>query len=226
MNRFQSILMPLACLLIIAASASTLYAQKFRIDSNTVIQFSGIVVTEESNNIMPLPYTNVSIAGSSRGTISDENGFFSLAGLMGEEVVFSHIGYETVYFEIPDTLSSNMYSIVQMMTQDSVLLPEAVIYPWPSREYFDIEFLAMDVTDELRKMAEENLAENALAQMREYVSPDGRESTNIYLQQTARDYYSTGQYRPQNIFNAYAWKKFIEAWRRGDFKKKKKDNGD
>lgn len=197
-------------------------AQKYRIDSNTVIQFSGVVVTEKENNIVILPYTNVSVAGTSRGTISDENGFFSLAGQMGEEVVFSHIGFATVYFEIPDTLSSNMYSIVQIMSQDSVLLPEAVIYPWPSREFFDIEFLAMDVTDELRKLAEHNLAEHALAQMREYVSPDGRETTNIYMQQQAANYYSAGQYRPQNIFNAFAWKKFIQAWKRGDFKKKEK----
>jgi hypothetical protein len=181
------------------------------------------VVTEKENNIVVLPYTNVSVIGTSRGTISDQNGFFSLAGLMGEEVVFSHIGYETVYFTIPDTLTTNMYSIVQIMSQDSVLLPEAVIYPWPSREFFDIEFLAMDVTDELRKIAEKNLAENALAQMRNSVGADGRETTNIYQQQQAANLYSVGQFRPQNIFNAYAWKKFIEAWKRGDFKKKKED---
>lgn len=198
-------------------------AQRYRIDSSTVIQFSGVVVTEKENNIVVLPYANVSVSGTSRGTISDANGFFSLAGLMGEEVVFSHIGFETVYFTIPDTLTTNMYSIVQIMSQDSILLPEAVIYPWPSREFFDIEFLAMDVTDELRRLAERNLAANALEQMRNHVSADGRETTNIYQQQQAANYYSTGQFRPQNIFNAYAWKKFIEAWKRGDFKKKKAD---
>lgn len=191
-----------------------------KIDSNTVIQFSGLVVTEYEGEIIPLPYTNISVFGSSRGTITNENGFFSIAGLIGEEFVFSYISYETVSFTIPDTLSSNVYSIVQIMTKDSVLLPEAVIYPWPSRTYFDIEFLALDVNDEMRERAEKNVAEKAMAQMRKQVGPDGAEAAKFEMQQQAAAYYSYGQFNPTNLLNPLAWKKFIEAWKRGDFKRK------
>lgn len=192
-------------------------------DSVKVVQFSGLVVTEEDGDIIPLPYTNIGVKGTSRGTVSEFNGFFTLVGRTGEVVVFSRIGYKNVEFEIPDTIQSNLYSLIQIMTQDSILLPEAVIYPWPSREFFDIEFLAIDVTNEMQERAEENLAKNALARIRNSVPGDGFESSNIYLKEQAAATYSAGQFQPQRIFDLAAWAKFVEAWKRGDFKRKKKE---
>ncbi|WP_235296705.1 carboxypeptidase-like regulatory domain-containing protein [Portibacter marinus] len=197
-------------------------AQK-QIDSVKVVQFSGLVVTEQAGNAVPLPYTNIGVKGTSRGTVSEMNGFFSLAGRVGETIVFSHLGYQTVEFEIPDTIQGNLYSFIQIMSQDSVLLPIATIYPWPSKEYFDIEFLAMDVSDEMRERAKENLAENALMKLREAVPADGVEAGNIYLKEQAQANYYQGQFKPQRIFDLAAWAKFIEAWKRGDFKRKKKE---
>lgn len=217
MKRIQ----PLFIIFVFILLTTFVSAQKY-IDSVEVIQFSGMVVTEEEGMIVPLPYTNVAIEGTARGTISTTTGFFSLAGLIGEKVVFSHIGYGDVEFMIPDTLTTNMYSIVQIMTKDSILLPEAVIYPWPSREFFDIEFLAMDVSTEMNRRAAENLADRAMALLRENVPADGREAASFEMQQTAASYYYEGQFKPQNIFNAVAWKQFIDAWKRGDFKRKKK----
>jgi hypothetical protein len=49
---------------------------------------------------------------------------------------------------------------------------------------------------------------------------DGGEATNFALKQNATRYYYTGQTPPQNIFNPFAWGEFIQAWKRGDFKKK------
>ena len=59
-------------------------------DTIKVIQFSGLVVTEQEEEIIPLAYTNISIMGTSRGTVSELNGFFSLVGKVGETVVFSN----------------------------------------------------------------------------------------------------------------------------------------
>jgi hypothetical protein len=97
-----------------------------------------------------------------------------------------------------------------------------VIYPWPSREHFKQEFLAMDITDQLEMQAAENLSEKALAQIREYLPSDGAENVSIYLKEQAKSYYYEGQFRPVNILNVFAWKQFIDAWKRGDFKKKEK----
>lgn len=193
-----------------------------KVKKSDVIQFSGVVVTEEGGEIIFLPYTNVSVKGTSRGTITESDGFFSIVAVKGETIVFSRIGFETADLVIPDTLSSDYYSIVQPLTQDTILLPEAVIYPWPSREHFKEEFLAMDITDELRDQAEENLDAQTLINLRENLAIDGREATSYVMKENADKAYYYGQLKPMNILNPLAWKKFINAWRRGDFKKKKK----
>lgn len=194
-----------------------------RVDKQDVVQFSGVVVTEEKGEIIFLPYTNVAVEGTSRGTISEIDGFFSIVAVKGETIIFSRIGYENAKLIIPDTLTSDYYSIVQPLTKDTILLPEAVIYPWPSREHFKIEFLALDVTDELKQQAEENLDAVTMAQLREELPFDGREATSMVLKENADRAYYYGQLKPQNILNPLAWKKFIDAWKRGDFKKKDKD---
>lgn len=193
-------------------------------DDPRLIQFSGLVVTEseEGDEIVPLPYTNVAIMGTHRGTYSEMDGFFSIVTEVGDTVVFSRIGFKTVEFVIQDTMQSNFYSWYQLMSKDSILLPEAVIYPWPSREHYKIEFLALDVSSEMRDKAKENLAQEILEQMQFTVPADGNEAFDLTMARNIYNYQYAGQYKPQNIFNPIAWAKFIKAWKNGDFKKKKK----
>lgn len=187
-----------------------------------VIQFTGKVVTaDENGEIIPLPYVNVAVTGTNRGAVSEYDGYFSFVAVSGEEVTFSRIGFKTVKFEIPDTMSNSFYSWIQIMSQDSILLDEVVIFPWPDRDFFKQEFLAIDISDELREQAEENVAKEVLSEMRHTVPADGREAGNIYLAQKAAEFKYSGQYKPQRIFDVMAWKRFIEAWKRGDYKKKK-----
>lgn len=191
--------------------------------TRNVIQFSGIVVTQdEYGEMIPLPYTAVGIAGTSRGTYSEVDGFFSLVAEVGDTIVFSRLGYETTKHEVSDTLESSFYSWYQVMSQDDILLPEAVIYPWPSRDHYKIEFLALDVSNELRQRAEENLAAEILERMRYEVAPDGENSFELEQQRQFETYKYSGQFKPQKIFDVIAWSQFIKAWKRGDFKKKKK----
>jgi len=187
------------------------------------IQFSGVTVTEGGKGEPEaLPYTSIAIKGTSRGTVSDIYGFFSFVALSGDTVVFSRIGYQTVEKRIPDSLTIDRYSWQQIMTQGNYLLPEAVIVPWPSREHFKFDFLAIDISNQLRQKAEENLATQVLEELRYTVPVDGRETYSLVFDKQQQTYRYSGQFKPQNIFNPVAWKQFIEAWRRGDFKKKKK----
>lgn len=189
-----------------------------------LVQFSGMVLDGTDELLLPVPYTNILIKNKGRGTYSDLKGFFSVVAQKGDVIIFSAIGYETVEFTIPDSLQDDRYSIVQLMSQDIINLPETVVFPWPSREHFKQEFLAMDITNELQAIAVENLAERTLSQMREDVVYDGNENADYYLRQQAKSYYHIGQTPPMNIFNPFAWQQFFEAWKRGDFKKKSKKN--
>ncbi len=197
-------------------------AQAQVLQDSTLVQFSGMVLDGSDEMLYPVPYTNILIKGEGRGTYSDLKGFFSIVVHKGDVIEFSAIGYETVEFVIPDSLQDNRYSLVQLMTQDIINLPETIVFPWPSREHLKLEFLAMDVTNELQEYAVANLAERSLARMREEVVYDGNENADYYMRQQAKNYYSIGQTPPMNIFNPFAWKQFFEAWKNGDFKKKKK----
>ncbi len=191
------------------------------LDKN-LVQFSGMVLDGTDAELIPVPFTNVIVKGKGRGTYSDFNGFFSIVVEKGDTIEFSAVGYKTTYFGIPTNLDDNRYSLVQLMTRDTINLPETVVFPWPSKEHFKLEFLAMDVTSEMEERALRNVANETLERMRSAVPSDGREHANYYLRQQARSYYYIGQQPPMNIFNPIAWKQFFDAWKRGDFKKKKK----
>ncbi len=191
--------------------------------NTNLVQFSGMVLDGTEENLIPVPYVNILVKGKSRGTYSDFKGFFSIVVEKGDVIVFSAVGYKTVEYTIDPELKDDRYSLVQLMTQDAYNLPETVVFPWPSRDHFKLEFLAMDVTPELQEYAAKNLAEETLSRMRRDVKLDGNENADYYLRQQAREYYYVGQQPPMNIFNPVAWKKFFDAWKKGDFKKKNKN---
>jgi len=192
-------------------------------DKDQVIQFSGVVVTQDHiGEMVPLPYTTIAIKGTDRGTYAEIDGFFSIVAEKLDTIVFSRVGYQNVEIEIPDTLDSKFYSWYQIMSKDDVLLPEAVIYPWPSKEHYKIEFLALDVSNELRQRAQDNIAREVLEKMQHSVAPDGSEAFALTQERQFQEFKYSGQFKPQNIFNVASWAQFIKAWKRGDFKKKKK----
>jgi hypothetical protein len=192
-------------------------------DKEKLVQFSGMVLDGSDQELYPVPYTNILVKGKGRGTYSDLKGFFSIVVEKGDVIEFSAIGYKTVEYTIPEDLEDNRYSIVQLMTQDAINLPETVVFPWPSREHFKLEFLAMDVTPELQQRATENLANETLRRMRNEVPTDGRENSQYYLRQQSREFYHIGQQPPMNIFNPVAWKRFFDSWKDGDFKRDDKN---
>jgi hypothetical protein len=187
-----------------------------------IIQFSGMVFYEDETGApAPLPYTTIKVKGTNRGALADVDGFFTFVALLGEKIEFTRIGYKSVEITIPDTLNADTYKWIQIMTEDEYLLPEAIIMAWPSKDHFKQEFLAIDISNELQENALENLASERMDELRKNIPYDGREATGLVIKQQAIDYIYTGQTKPQNIFSPVAWKKFIDAWRRGDFKKKK-----
>ena len=193
----------------------------FAQDQSNLVQFSGMVLDGSERELLPVPYANILVKDKGRGTYSDYQGFFTIVVEKGDVIIFSSIGYKDVEYTIPNDLEENRYSIVQLMTRDTFNLPETVVFPWPSKEHFKIEFLAMNVESELEKRAAMNLSSENLNRMRDEVKYDGNENADFYLRQQTKNYYYIGQRPPMNIFNPVAWKKFFDSWKRGDFKNKK-----
>lgn len=189
-------------------------------DTGKLVQLSGLVLDGSAEQLSSVPYANIYLPGTGRGTYTDFSGFFSIVVRAGDTVKFSAIGFQNATLIVPDTLKDQRYSIVQLLSQDTFTLATAVIFPWPNREHFKLEFLAMDVTNALDLKAQANLAEERLAQARKALLPDGDESADFYLRQQSQRIYYGNQTPPMNLFSPIAWGQFFQAWKDGDFKKK------
>jgi hypothetical protein len=187
-------------------------------DSRKLIQFSGVVV--EKDSLKPVPYTIIIIKNKKRGTVCDYFGFFSFVAQERDTIEFSAVGYKKGYFIIPDSLSSNKYSLIQVLHNDTIMLPMTTIYPWPSKEQFKKEFLAVKIPEDDYDRAQKNLDQQQMQMQYETMPMDGSMNFKNKMQEQYSKLYYAGQLPPNNLLNPIAWAKFIKAWRNGDFKKK------
>lgn len=183
-----------------------------------LIQFSGVVVSNDSVN--PVPFAHIIDLNRRSGTVSDYFGYFSFVAQKGDTIRFSSVGYKTSYFYIPDSLTGDKYSLIHVMKVDTILLKEANIYPWPSKEQFADAFVNTKIPNDDYKRAEANLSDEKMAAYAEQMPMDGQMNFNWQMQQVQSKLYYAGQYPPNNLLNPIAWAKFIKAWKNGDFKKK------
>ena len=183
--------------------------------NEVVIQVSGLVVTGDS--LTPLPYATVYRSRDSRGTMTDANGFFSLPTLEGDTLQFSSTGYVTRHAVINEGGDKNRISIVQAMSRDTIMISDAFIYPWPSRERFRQEFIALGLQN-----SDMTLGNQAIDPFDVYdrlidVGMDGQAASTEVLRQISMEMHYGGV-QPTNILNPVAWAKFIQALKNGDLR--------
>jgi CarboxypepD_reg-like domain len=210
-------------LLLIFLNASCLISQN---NSTTVdrkrplIQFSGVVV--EGDSLKPVPYTSILVKNSNRGTISDYFGYFSFVAQTSDTILFSAIGYTNARFIIPDTLTTNKYSLIQVLNSDTIYLKEATVFPWPTKEQFKHAFLRLELPEDDLARAEKNMQRSDIRERMVGMAMDASLNYKYSQQQYQSKLYYAGQYPPNNLLNPLAWAKFVQAWKNGDFKNKKK----
>jgi len=183
---------------------------------DSVVQFYGIVMTSDS--LKAIPSVTVMIKGQNRGTLTNEQGVFSIVVMKGDQVEFTSIGYKPKLYTIPRDLEGNQWSLLQLMTTDTVYLPATIIRPRPTKEQFERDFVNVDIPDDDIEIARKNTDASKRRVLARTLPRDGGENTNMFLRNNAQRYYYNGQAPPQNIFNPAAWAEFIQAWKRGDFK--------
>jgi hypothetical protein len=173
-----------------------------------------------ADSLVGIPAVSIMVKGQNRGTITNDQGVFSIVVLKGDEIEFSSIGYKPKLVTIPRNLEGNQQSIIQLLVEDTVYMPATIIKRRPSREEFERDFVNTKVSDDEQTIAQKNTNAATLRALSSIYPSDGREATNSYLRQASTRAYYAGQTPPQNIFNPLAWAEFIKAWKRGDFKKK------
>ncbi|MEC5146606.1 Carboxypeptidase-like regulatory domain-containing protein [Chitinophaga sp. 180180018-2] len=191
---------------------------------DSVIQISGITMTADS--LRAVPGVSIIVKGQGRGTISNRSGIFSIVVFKGDTLSFTAIGFKHKNYRVPPNIKGNTFSMVQLMVEDTTYLPVTIIKPYLTREQFERAFAAMDIPDDAFEVARKNTNNAHLRALARVTPIDGREGVNMYLNKQAQNLYYAGQPPPQNIFNPLAWAQFIQAWKRGDFKRKDDSYGE
>jgi hypothetical protein len=183
-----------------------------------MVELTGVVMSSDS--LRYLPFVSVSIPSKQRGTVSTDRGVFSLIAEKGDTLEFSYVGYRKKTYIIPKELSSSRYSIIQLMTQDTLFLDPSIIRVRLSPEEFDLAFRTWDIPDDQFEVARKNTENQRMTVLLATLPRDGRESQSVVLSSIAQRNYWAGQQPPMTIFSPLAWAEFLKAWKRGDFKKK------
>jgi hypothetical protein len=204
-------------ILFLFAITGTVKAQ-FEKYKDSVVQLYGVVMSADS--LQGLPGVSVVVQGRNQGTITNDQGVFSIVVLKGDKIEFTSVGYKPKLVTIPKNLEGNQQSMIQLMVQDTVYLAATIIKKYPTKEEFARDFANIQIPDDQEEIARKNMSEANRKALMSVYPMSGREATNYYFRQNQKKYYSAGQLPPQNIFNPMAWAEFIKAWKRGDFKNK------
>jgi hypothetical protein len=173
-----------------------------------------------ADSLVGIPAVNIIVKGQNRGTMTNNQGVFSIVVLKGDVVEFTHVSYKPKTITIPKNLQGNQHSVVQLMIQDTVYLPATIIKPRPTPEQFARDFVNTKVPDDDIEIARQNTSTAKRRALMSTTPGDGGEATSMQMRNAANRASYAGQVPPQNLFNPAAWAEFIKAWKRGDYKRK------
>jgi len=185
---------------------------------DSVVQLYGVIMTADS--LKAIPFASVVVKNKGRGTITNNDGVFSIAVNKGERIVFTCVGFKDRTILIPNNLEGNQYSVIQLMVNDTNFLPATILKPRPTRAQFERDFVNAKVDDDLYETARKNTSDEQKKIILAFLLRDGKEAVGASLSNQAAKYYYSGQLPPMNILNPLAWKSFIDSWKRGDYKSK------
>jgi signal peptidase I len=189
--------------------------------NDSLIQFTGNVLTVGSDSLEILPFVLVKNISRNSGSYSGLNGYFSVVVKRGDTVEFSSVGYKTSKLIIPQDIENNKLFASQIMIRQSHRLPEAIIVPWKNVEELKKAFVDLELTEDDLVTAYQNLQYNEV--LSESLAPSASEAQSMTLQ-NQRDYnalYSHGVMPQNNLLNPVAWYQFIKSLSDGKKKKKK-----
>jgi len=179
------------------------------------LQVSGVVLDD---SLQPLPFVSIMIRGTRSGTISDFYGFFTIVARAGDEVQFFSVNHKNKVYNLADTLTGKHYSIIQILTKDTIQLAQVNVFPWPSKEQFKRAILNLDLSDSDIERAYKNLDNDEVRSSIKGNSMDAAANYKVRMQQQYTRLYQAGQYPSVSLLNPVAWAKFIDAWRNGKLK--------
>ena len=188
-----------------------------------VVQFTGIVASGDS--LLGVPGASVYVPKAGRGTTSNAYGYFSMAVLAGDSIVFRSLGYRNQTIIIPADYQRQSFSVVIQLQEDATVLPEVRIFPYTTEQAFKRAFLALRLPDEKGTSAADNLNEEL---MRKIFNSQPMGPTANFQQTMSQQQYNLERRmgtapNPQSnnpLLNPFSWLKLVKQVKDGEFKKK------
>ena len=125
-------------------------------------------------------------------------------------------------FICPAAIRPEYQTIIVTLTQDTTVLDEVVIFPFPTEEVFKQAVLAMNMPLDNNGIDKRNFNQELLALMIKTTPMDGYQNQRYYLDQWANS--STNKFQPitNPFLNVFNWAKFFSSLNDNNKKKKKK----
>ncbi|MBL7719809.1 MAG: carboxypeptidase-like regulatory domain-containing protein [Flavipsychrobacter sp.] len=210
--------MPSRCLNILILLLLSLSSRAQLVDER-IVQINGVIMTADS--LRGVSNAVVLVKNKNRGVESSQLGVFSIVCFKGDTLQFNALGFRQKEYVVPRVLEGQYFSLIQLMVQDTFYLPETIIRPFMTREQFDYAFRNNMIPDDQYEIARKNTDLFTLRALAMTLPKDGRESQAMYQQQQFQKSIYYGQMPNMKIFDPIAWGEFFQAWKRGDFRKKK-----
>lgn len=195
-------------------------ASQSKAQDQDLVEVSGRVVMEQTTQ--PIPHAVIAVVGSDRGVTANGNGMFSIVLKKGEKCTVEMGGFKSSSFSVPANYDKKYYTINIPLGIDTIYLDNVTIHQMTPSE-FDFAFKYLYTPDENVVASRNNMSEESQYLMMAFMQRDANENQTLQQMQNYMRYGSNyGQPSGTNLGNPYAWRDFINAWKRGDFKGKKK----
>ncbi len=140
----------------------------------------------DQTNKHPLPFVGVTIQSIKKGTSTSNIGSFFISCYSGDTLQFSFIGYKNLVLPIQTDTGTSLFLEV-FMKEDTILLKEKEVYPWPSREQFKDAFVNTNLPSSEQQIAMKNLDQNILnGKMNAYELPLYERNYKTFLNEMDR----------------------------------------
>lgn len=191
----------------------TFYAQA----QKRVVQVSGLVVSGE--NAVGVPGVAVYVPKTTRGTLTNEVGFFTLPTLAGDSCHVSSLGFKKQKVLVPDD-GRDAITLVLYLKADTAMLPAVEILPFPTEKEFKQAFLNLNLNDPNEAILRKNFDPNLIARMSNNMGMTSSMNHRYFMSQSVNRAESRYFAPTLSLLNPFAWARFIESVKRGDLKKK------
>ena len=182
-----------------------------------IIQFSGIVLGEDSTS--GVPGVHIFVPKGGRGTTSNPYGYFSMPVLEKDSLIISAVGYEKMHLNIPEGTDDN-FTVVIELQPDTTYLPEVEVYPFPTEELLKEAILAMEVPYQYQyKNMQQSLDQAMINKMYKNLPMNAGNNYNYYINQQMVTYNARFQTTSVPLLNPFAWGEFVKSLKRNKKKK-------